>query len=194
MSASRAVGGEVNLDEADVLAERFASGDLHLRPLRRSDAQDIFNEYAQDDLVTRYLVWAPHTEVRETEVYVEHVLRQVREDLLVALVMVETRTGSVCGQIDLRKPSSHRRDLGYVLARRLWHRGLMTKVVRHVVDLLWEDMTVCRIGGVCDVENLGSSRVMEKCNFLQEGRLRRWLVHPAMGSLPRDCLQYSITR
>jgi RimJ/RimL family protein N-acetyltransferase len=40
---------------------------------------------------------------------------------------------------------------------------------------------------VCDIDNYGSKRVMEKAGMQYEGILRRWTVHPNVSSTPRDC-------
>jgi ribosomal-protein-alanine N-acetyltransferase len=39
---------------------------LSLRPPARADAPAIFETYAQDPLVTRYLIWRPHASISET--------------------------------------------------------------------------------------------------------------------------------
>jgi ribosomal-protein-alanine N-acetyltransferase len=54
--------------------------------------------------------------------------------------------------------------------------------------------SVFRIGAVCDVENIGSARVMEKAGLVREGLSRRWLVHPNISDEPRDCFSYAIVR
>jgi [ribosomal protein S5]-alanine N-acetyltransferase len=53
---------------------------------------------------------------------------------------------------------------------------------------------VFRIGAVCDVENIGSARVLEKSGFVREGLLRRWLLHPNISDEPRDCFSYACVR
>jgi ribosomal-protein-alanine N-acetyltransferase len=47
---------------------------------------------------------------------------------------------------------------------------------------------------VCDVENIGSARVMEKSGLVREGLLRRYLVHPSISKEPRDCFSYARVR
>jgi [ribosomal protein S5]-alanine N-acetyltransferase len=53
---------------------------------------------------------------------------------------------------------------------------------------------VWRIGDVCDVENVGSARVMEKAGLTREGLLRRWMMHPNVSDAPRDCFIYARVR
>ena len=51
-----------------------------------------------------------------------------------------------------------------------------------------------RISGVCDVENIGSARVMEKAGLVREGLARRLIIHPNISDEPRDCFSYAIVR
>ena len=39
---------------------------LRLRKPKITDAESIFTEYAQDPIVTRYLIWQPHKSIAET--------------------------------------------------------------------------------------------------------------------------------
>ena len=67
----------------------------------------------------------------------------------------------------------------------------MTEVLATVVDWAMCQPAVWRIGDVCDVENLASARVIEKAGLAREGILRRWNIHPNLGSEPRDCFSYA---
>jgi [ribosomal protein S5]-alanine N-acetyltransferase len=66
----------------------------------------------------------------------------------------------------------------------------MTEVLGEIVRWGSGQERVFRIGAVCDVENIGSARVMEKAGLEREGLLRRWLIHPNISDDPRDCFSY----
>jgi [ribosomal protein S5]-alanine N-acetyltransferase len=100
----------------------------------------------------------------------------------------------VRGAFALRQPAAHRLDCGYVLARRWWRQGLMTEILSAVAVWALRQRTIFRISAVCDVENAGSARVLEKSGFAREGVLRRWLVRPNIGTEPRDCYSYARVR
>ena len=51
-----------------------------------------------------------------------------------------------------------------------------------------------RISAVCDVDNIGSARAMEKAGLVREGLLRRLMIHPNVSDEPRDCFGYAIVR
>jgi RimJ/RimL family protein N-acetyltransferase len=63
-----------------------------------------------------------------------------------------------------------------------------------VVDFAFSLPGMWRVWGVCDVENAGSARVMEKAGLSFEGVLRRHTIHPNVGTEPRDMRCYAKTR
>src|SRR2546422_8953742 len=87
--------------------------------------------------------------------------------------------------IDLR-PVATRAEIGYVLARRYWGRGLMTEAARAVVEWTLAEREIYRVWAVVDLENPASQRVLEKVGMTREGVLRRWVVMPRQGPTPRD--------
>jgi RimJ/RimL family protein N-acetyltransferase len=76
----------------------------------------------------------------------------------------------VADEEDGSPAAPHRLDFGYVLARSWWGRGLMTEVLTEVVEWALSQPPFFRIGAVCDVENIGSARVMEKAGLTLEKR------------------------
>jgi RimJ/RimL family protein N-acetyltransferase len=167
----------------------FHTAHLVLRPIAPVDAGVIFDSYAQDREVTRFLTWRPHRNRGETDAYIAHCLA-APPSVARTYVLLDGETHAVQGAFDLRRPGAHRMEFGYVLARACWGQGLMTEALTEVVAWALAQPLVFRIGSVCDVENIGSARVMEKAGLTREGLLRRWLVHPNIGDDPRDCLSY----
>jgi ribosomal-protein-alanine N-acetyltransferase len=58
----------------DVLPGGFQTARLVLRPITPSDSGPIFDGYAQDAEVARFLTWRPHRSRGETDAYVAHCL------------------------------------------------------------------------------------------------------------------------
>jgi ribosomal-protein-alanine N-acetyltransferase len=176
-----------------MLPNSFHTRRLALRPIAPADAEPIFNSYASDREVCRFLTWRPHQDPDETRAYIGHCLA-APPNVSQTYVLVDHADNEVRGALDLRLPAAGRIDFGYVLARAWWGRGLMTEVLTAVAAWALAQPWVFRIGAVCDVENLGSARVMEKAGLTREGLLRRWCVHPNISDQPRDVLIYAQTR
>lgn len=176
-----------------MLPDGFETARLILRPIARGDAPAIFAGYAQDPEVVRFVIWPPHQTLADTEAYVADCLT-ASADKSRTYALIASAEGRLVGTFALRQPELHRLDCGYVLARPCWGRGLMTDALSEVARWAMRQQGIRRIGAVCDVENRASARVMEKAGLEREGILRRWLVHPNLSPVPRDCFSYARVR
>ena len=176
-----------------MLRDTFGTPRLLLRPVEVGDAAAIFDTYAQDEEVARFVIWRQHRNREETQAYIERCVATPRE-VERTYMLVGSDDNAVRGAFALRQRAPHRLNCGYVLARRWWRQGLMTEVLSEVAAWALRQRSIFRIGAVCDVENIGSARVLEKSGFVREGVLRRWLVHPNISDEPRDCYSYSRVR
>jgi RimJ/RimL family protein N-acetyltransferase len=173
--------------------ETIRTGRLVLRRPVDADAPAIFDGYAQDPEVVRYLMWRPHTSITHTQDYLVHCHAGwlTRTDLTWALTLAGD--DRLVGMIGLR-PRGFKPDLGYVLARPFWGQGLMTEAGRAIMELAFSDPIVHRVWAVCDVDNRASARVLEKIGMTREGVLRRWTMHPNISDEPRDSFCYARVR
>jgi [ribosomal protein S5]-alanine N-acetyltransferase len=176
-----------------MLPDGFETTRLILRPIAKGDALAIFTGYAQDPIVVRFLTWRPHETLAETENYIARCTAAPPEQSR-TYVLIGRRESQLLGAFELRRPKPPMLDFGYVLARLYWGRGLMTEALAAVTGWAMRQDSIWRIGAVCDIENPASARVMEKAGLQREGILRRWIIHPNIGSEPRDCFSYAKTR
>ncbi|MGI4797085.1 MAG: GNAT family N-acetyltransferase [Janthinobacterium lividum] len=176
-----------------MLPKGFSTTRLTLRSVMLEDAVTIFQTYAQDPEVTRFLTWSPHQAVTETAAYIAHCLA-TPADIGRTYVLIGRDDGKLQGALDLRRSTPHRLEFGYVLGRPFWGSGLMTEALQEVVAWSLHQPAIFRIGASCDVDNIASARVMEKAGLEREGLLRRWLIHPNVSLEPRDCFAYACSR
>jgi RimJ/RimL family protein N-acetyltransferase len=166
---------------------------LTLRPPQLSDAQAIFDAYAQDREVTRHLIWAPHRSVAETDEFLRRSLADAEDGKHLPWVITTNGDERLIGMIALR-PNGHKADVGYVLARSDWGKGYMTEALRAVIEFAFTLPNMRRVWAVCDVDNVASARVMEKAGMEREGIMRKYAAHSNISSEPRDVFCYSIVR
>ncbi|MEN6645244.1 MAG: GNAT family N-acetyltransferase [Armatimonadia bacterium] len=173
--------------------ERFVTERLVLRKPRVEDAEAIFEGYAQDPEAVRYLVFTPYSEVEPVREWLRGRIEawEVGEDL--SWVLTYPEEDRCLGMVALRLQGC-KADVGYVLARAHWGKGLMPEAVRAVVQWALTQPEIYRVWAVCDVDNVGSRRVMEKVGMESEGVLRRWGIHPNVSAEPRDAWCYSIVK
>lgn len=164
-----------------------------LRPPFPTDGRSVFATYAQDPEVTKYLCWRPHDSIRKTDEYINQCIASWRNKSAFPYVLIRRADAQLIGMIEIRI-SHHKADLGYVLAKSEWGQGYMPEAMKKLVDWALEQEQIYRVWAVCDVENVGSARVLEKVGMQREGILRRWLVHPNVSAEPRDCYSYSTSK
>ena len=163
--------------------------DILLRKPIISDVSGIFNSYAQDIDVCRYLVWNPHKDQIDTMNYVQYCI-DLWNSGKAPYVITHKGTDEIIGMIDVRKLGTTI-DIGYVLSREYWGRGIMSMVLSGVVDVVFDYEGIYRCQATCDVDNISSQRVLEKCGFSMEGRLERYVVHPNISLEPRAVFMYA---
>ena len=176
-----------------MLPDALHTARLVVRPVAADDAGAIFNAYARDPEVTRYLSWRTHIAIDDTQAHIARCMAN-SPDQARTYVLTDRDDGQVCGSFRLERPAPHRVESGYVLARPRWGQGLMTEVLTEAAAWVMRQPGVFRFGAGCDVENLASARVMEKSGLACEGVRRRWLVFPNLGPEPRDCFSYVLCR
>jgi len=164
----------------------FETTRLYLRPPTVEDAAAIFQQYAQDAEVTKYMTWRPHDTVQTTREFLERCLTGWENETAFPWAITRKDGQQIMGMIELR-PKVFKAEIGYVLARAYWGRGLMAEAAQTVVEWALAQPNIYRVWAVCDVDNPASARVLEKIGMQREGLLRRHIIHPNISEAPRDC-------
>ncbi|WNZ43605.1 GNAT family N-acetyltransferase [Leptolyngbya boryana CZ1] len=166
---------------------------LCLRQPIPEDAGSIFEHYAQDPEVTKYLSWQPHKSVKETDEFIERCISVWANHSAFPYVLICKKNAQLIGMIEIRI-NQHKADVGYVLARSEWGKGYVPEAMQALTNWALDQDEIYRVWAFCDVENPASARVMEKVGMQREGILKRWFVHPNISKEPRDCYCYAISK
>ncbi len=180
---------------ADLLSppELITTKRLVLRRPRLTDADDIFDNYAADPEVTRYLIWRPYQHKGDLSPFLQSLLDKWETGEEYTWAITRAEEDRVIGMIACRV-REHAADIGYVLSRNYWNSGYVTEAAMAIFDWAINLNFIYRVWALCDVENTASARVLEKAGMQREGALRRYIVHPNLSPEPRDCFVYSKTR
>ena len=164
---------------------------LILRRFRMEDAQKIFENWASDPEVTRYVIWSTHVDVCVTKTLLETWIPQYENSDYYNWILCLKDTGEPIGNVNAFSEGSYRQGLtlGYCMGRAWWGQGYMPEAVRAVMGFLFREVGVNRIQADHDTRNLKSGRVMQKCGMQYEGTLRQAVVTNAG---PADIAVYSI--
>lgn len=175
------------------LPDSIVTERLMLRAPRPEDADTIFEAWSQDADVTRFLVWRPLKSVDITRGFIASCIENWNTGVAFSYVVTTKDTDEVVGMLAAR-PKAHLVNIGYVLRRTHWGRGLMPEAVTAFTRIALAHPTLFRVEATCAVENLASARTLEKSGFVREGRLARHTVHPNISAEPGDCWLYAVTR
>ena len=138
-----------------------------LRPARISDAEAIYNNWASDADVARFVRWNVHGSVDETIAWLTGLEANVSDENSYDWLFVLKETGEPFGSGGVIYNKTHGMfEIGYCIMKRCWDIGLATEaasaILRFVVDRLNQTMLFA-----CHVyENPASGRVLEKLGFV----------------------------
>ena len=153
--------------------------DLHLRPLDMSDAEGMY-EILADVQSMKYWSNAPVADIEEAKQF-------LREDL-----ESDAKGNSLCWAVTFKgedeligkcimfnfSPKNYRAEIGYILNRKYWRRGLMRQALEALIDFAFNDLNLHRLEADTDTENTGSMALLENLGFKREGLFReRWYVY-----------------
>lgn len=137
---------------------------LVLRKVKLSDIEPVFNNWANDPEVTKYLTWLPHHDIGVTEMVIKDWLEQEGNPKTIRYMITIKGSDEPIGAIDVVDYIDGAPEIGYCLSRKCWNKGYMTEACKAFIKLLF-DFGFTKILIEADVRNIGSNRVIEKCGF-----------------------------
>lgn len=148
---------------------------LLLRRAVPEDAQSMFDNWASDPDVVKYLTWPVHSSVEASQQvlqdWINHYVQSDYYQWLIVLKEVGQPIGSISGMDPNEQLSSI--EIGYCIGRRWWHQGIMTEALQAVIHYLFDTCDFNRITARHDPNNPHSGAVMKKCGMKYEGTTRQ---------------------
>jgi ribosomal-protein-alanine N-acetyltransferase len=159
--------------------ETIVTPRLVLRRPVAADAQAIFQRYAGDPAVTRYMSWPTHRGVADALQFVvssddEWATRPAGPYLAFTRGEGDSPLLGSTGLYFVRPTVA---VTGYVLAVDAWGKGYATESLCAMVDLA-RRLGVLRVEAICHTEHSASAHVLEKCGFVCEEVLREHTEFP----------------
>ncbi len=162
---------------------------LALRDFVETDWRAV-HEYASDLEVVRDMIWGPNTEAQTRE-FLAGALEQQRKAPRLRYGLAIEFEGRLVGgcRIEIQDEAKREADLGYVMNRAFWKRGIATEAARGLLKFGFGELKLHRIWATCDPGNAASIRVLEKIGMQREGRIRE---HQFIKGRWRDSLLFAI--
>lgn len=147
---------------------------LILRRFVIEDAEDMYENWASDPEVTRFLTWPVHPNADATRELLRGWIEHYEEGDTFNWAIELKENGKVIGNISVvgLKEAAEAADIGYCMSRSYWGRGIMPEALKAVMDYLFDKVGLNRVAACHDINNPKSGRVMEKAEMKLEGILR----------------------
>ena len=154
-----------NVDLTGVVLE---TDRLILREWNEADLADLF-EYAKVDGVGQMAGWNPHTSIQESKTILEMFIKgkktfalELKENhKVIGSLGLETLSLSLSDEYE----NLVGREIGYVLSKDYWGKGLMPEAVNRVIKFCFEKENYDYLMCSHSVINSQSKRVIEKSGF-----------------------------
>lgn len=148
---------------------------LTLRRFILEDAQAMYENWASDPEVTKYLTWPAHGSAEVSAMVLSDWTAHYEEDTFYQWAIVPKDLGQPIGSISVvsRNDRAELVHIGYCIGRAWWHQGIMTETLQAVLDFFFEEVGVNRVETRHDPNNPHSGAVMRKCGMKYEGTLRQ---------------------
>lgn len=182
--------GEIHLKH--VGTKTIETARLVLRRLELTDAEMMFRNWTGDDKVTRFLRWDAHKTIDDTKSMIQQWINNYPYDSTYYWG-IYLKNSEMIGSIGITITSEYdfKGELGYKVGSHWWNQGYASEAAGAVIDYMFRNTDIERIGSFCSVENSASRKVMEKIGMRCEGLLRHY--YKTRDGF-HDCAFYGIIR
>ncbi|WP_333648812.1 GNAT family N-acetyltransferase [Lacrimispora sp.] len=142
---------------------------LIMRPFHEDDLDIIMGLYSSEEIM-RYM---PNDvmNVEGAQKHLNNVIRdweekpQLNFEMAVILKCNQKKIGRSRIHLDYENDTAM---IGWLLLKKDWGKGYATEMTRALIDYSFDVLNVHRVCALCHPENIGSWRVLEKCNMRRE--------------------------
>ena len=146
---------------------------LKLRKFTLDDVQALYDNWASDPEVTKFMTWPTHADIGVTRMVIESWVKEyTRDDYYQWAIEYQ---GAPIGSISVvyTDAKTLKSEIGYCIGRPWWHQGITSEALAAVIGFLFEEVGVNRVQARHDVNNPNSGGVMRKCGMQYEGTMRQ---------------------
>ena len=156
--------------------EKLQTERLILQRFTIRDAAAMFRNWANDDQVTKYLMWPSHKSPEVSrEVLEDWIFHYGEKDFYQWAITVKENGEEPIGSISVvsKDDSIEMVHIGYCIGKRWWHQGVTSEALKEVIRFFMEEVKVNRVETRHDPRNVNSGKVMKKCGMVYEGTRRQ---------------------
>ena len=145
----------------------FETSRLRLTAPTAADAGAIFERYAGDADITRYLGWPRHQSIADTRSFLAFSAAEWERWPAGPYLIRARSDGRLLGSTGLTYDGPDEAITGYVLAKDAWGQGYATEALQAMVDLS-RQLGLARVCAFCHADHRASWRILERCGFRRD--------------------------
>lgn len=141
---------------------------LILRRFTIEDADMMFENWASDSVVTKYLTWPAHTDVSITKEILNMWINDYDNKKFYQWGIELKETNELIGGISIVgiDEGKESMEVGYCISKKYWNMGYTTEATKEVIRFCFEVVGAKKVTAKHDAENIASGRVMEKSGMI----------------------------
>lgn len=156
--------------------QKIETDRLILRRFMPEDYQSMYNNWASDPDVSKFLTWLTHTDAEVSrKIVTEWVNSYEKNNYYQWAITFKNECDNPFGSISVvfTDENTLTFEIGYCIGKKYWRQGITSEALLAVIDFLFENTDVNRIEAIHDVNNPNSGKVMKKCGMIFEGTHRQ---------------------
>ncbi len=149
---------------------------LILRRFVPEDYLSMYNNWASDPDVSKFLTWPTHTDAEVSRKIVTGWVNSYENDNYYQwAIAFKNECDNPFGSISVvfTDENTLTFEIGYCIGKKYWRQGITSEALTAVIDFLFENTDVNRIEAIHDINNPNSGKVMKKCGMIFEGTHRQ---------------------
>lgn len=136
---------------------------LILRRFELNDYKDMYNNWANDDLVTKYMSWSTHQNEEVSKAVINMWIEEYKQINNYQWCIALKEDNVAIGSISLLHQNDDKKEVefGYCISRKHWNKGITTEALKAVIEFAFS-LGYTTIIGKHAKDNPASGKVMLK--------------------------------
>ena len=140
---------------------------LRLRPAKVSDAEAVYNNWASDPSVTKYMRWNTHGSIDETIEWLTRAESVVSDKNSYDWLFVLKETNEPIGSGGVFVNTKHdAHELGYCIMQSRWGQGFAVEASKEILRFAADELGATEFFATHAKDNPASGKVLEKLGFV----------------------------
>lgn len=140
---------------------------LILRKLYLKDTKQYFDIIGSSKSVSKYTLWEPHKEIKETKMLMREWVSQYKYNDFYKWAIILKDTRELIGIIQLLRFNdvNNSCEIAYLLGEKYWNQGYMTEALKEIIEFSFTKLGISIINADHYSENIASGKVLLKAGL-----------------------------